>query len=64
MNNQNSQSSGTDANANSSFYLTDPGKLADSCYEQNLRKSIISIHSDSSFTPAQKAKKIQVNFNF
>lgn len=37
-----------------------PGKMADSSYEQNLRRSIISIHNDSSISPAQKAKKIQV----
>ena len=45
---------------NSPFLLSDPSKLADSSYEQNLRRSIISIHNDSSLTPAQKAKKIQV----
>ena len=45
---------------NSPFLLSDPSKLADSSYEQNLRRSIISIHNDSSLTPAQRAKKIQV----
>jgi hypothetical protein len=45
---------------NSPFLLSDPGKMADSSYEQNLRRSIISIHNDSSLSPAQKAKRIQV----
>ena len=39
----------------------DPGKIADSSYEQNLRRSIISIHNDSLLSPSQKAQKIQVN---
>ena len=37
--------------------------MADSTYEQNLRRSIISIHNDSSLAPAQKAQMIQVNYN-
>lgn len=40
--------------------LNDPNKLADSSYEQDLRRSIISIHNDSTLTPAQRAQKIQV----
>lgn len=47
-------------NTNSPFLLSDPGIMADSSYEQNLRRSIISIHNDSSLSAAQKAKKIQV----
>ena len=45
---------------NSPFLLSDPGKMADSSYEQNLRRSIISIHNDSTLSTALKAKKIQV----
>jgi hypothetical protein len=48
---------------NSPLLLSDPGKMADSSYEQNLRRSIISIHNDSSLSPPQKAKKIQVKLN-
>ena len=40
--------------------LNDSSKLADSSYEQDLRRSIISIHNDSTLTPAQRAQKIQV----
>lgn len=47
---------------NSPLVLSDPGKMAESSYEQNLRRSIITIHNDSSLTPAQKAKNIQVKF--
>lgn len=48
---------------NSPFSVLSSGKIAESAYEQNLRKSIISIHNDSTLTPAQKAKMIQVNIN-
>ena len=34
--------------------------MADSSYEQNLRRSIIAIHNDSNLTAAQKSQKIQV----
>lgn len=41
--------------------ISEPGKMSDSSYEQNLRRSIISIHNDSFLTSAQKAKMIQVS---
>ena len=58
----NHQNSNSQSNL-SSLFREDPGKMADSTYEQNLRRSIISIHNDSSLAPAQKAQMIQVNYN-
>lgn len=60
MSDNSSPSQQPEQNSNSPFLLSDPGKMADSSYEQNLRRSIISIHNDSSLSTAQKAKKIQV----
>ena len=45
---------------NSPLSIPNTGKVAESAYEQNLRRSIISIHNDSTLTPTQKAKQIQV----
>lgn len=56
----NQQNTNSQSNA-STFFCSDPGKMADSAYEQDLRRSIISIHNDSSLAPTQKAKRIQVN---
>lgn len=59
MNNQQQNTQNPQENV-ASFFFSDPGKMADSSYEQNLRRSIIAIHNDSNLTAAQKAKKIQV----
>ena len=49
-----------DNQQNSKNSLPNASKMAESSYEQNLRRSIIAIHNDSILTPAQKAKRIQV----
>jgi hypothetical protein len=46
-----------------SALLDSDKKVVDFSNEQNLRRSIISINNDSSLTPAQKAKMIQVKPN-
>lgn len=59
MDNQTSNPHLTDDNL-----ISEPNKFEEPSYEQNLRKSILKIHNDSSLTSVQKAKRVQVKIMF
>lgn len=54
------------ASMNNNIYIpnSSDSKIVDSSHEQNLRRSIISINNNASYTSAEKAKMIQVYIRF